>query len=95
MTYALLNLIVMFNVLLIAWRPIRQFSKWHSLLIVLAIMLLLTMVFDSLIIHFEIVAYDESLNSNFRIINAPIEDFAYTIVAAILGPILWTKFKQK
>jgi lycopene cyclase domain-containing protein len=61
-------------------------------------MLLLTAIFDNLIIASGIVAYDSSKISGIFIGLAPIEDFAYTIAAVLIVPSVWsamTRRKQK
>jgi hypothetical protein len=46
-------------------------------------------VFDNFIVGSGIVAYDPALLSGVFIGFAPIEDFAYTLVAALLIPLTW------
>jgi lycopene cyclase domain-containing protein len=52
-------------------------------------MAILTAVFDNLIVFSGIVAYDESKLIGLKIGVVPIEDFAYTIAAILLIPIIW------
>ena len=54
----------------------------------LAVLALLTAFFDSLLIHFGIIAYDWALTSGLRIGLAPLEDFAYIVLTAALAPVL-------
>lgn len=86
-TYIILNIIFLTIVLLIVvlsgWWPNRT---W---LIGLTILLILTLAFDSLIIYFEIVGYDTNLITGIYFGKAPIEDFFYTIAAALITPVLW------
>jgi lycopene cyclase domain-containing protein len=49
----------------------------------------MTAVFDNFIVGSGVVAYDNSLLSGVFIGFAPIEDFAYTLVAALLIPLTW------
>ena len=56
-----------------------------------ALLLLMTLVFDNLIILAGIVAYDESLISGIKLGIAPIEDFSYTLV----GPLTWELLGKK
>jgi lycopene cyclase domain-containing protein len=92
MTYALLNavfLAVVAVVLVIALR--RRSLRAPVLLGTLAVLLLMTAVFDNVMIGVGLlVAYDDDLISGIRIGVAPIEDFAYAIAAALLLPALWT-----
>jgi lycopene cyclase domain-containing protein len=52
-------------------------------------MLVLTAVFDNLIILSGIVDYNESKLMGINILAVPIEDFAYTVVAVLLVPAIW------
>jgi len=54
-----------------------------------AVLLVLTAVFDSIMIGVGLVAYDPALRSGVTIGLAPIEDFAYTVVAVLALPALW------
>jgi lycopene cyclase domain-containing protein len=61
----------------------------------LAVMVLLTAVFDNLIIAAGLVAYDSTQIHGFKIGLAPIEDFAYTIFAVVVVPLLWRLMERK
>jgi lycopene cyclase domain-containing protein len=91
MTYALLNavfLAVVLVVLLVASR--RRALRPAAVLGTLAVILVMTAVFDNVMIGVGLlVAYDDSLISGIRIGVAPIEDFAYAIAAALALPALW------
>lgn len=52
-------------------------------------MLILTVVFDNLIVLAGIVGYDQTKLLGINVYLVPIEDFAYTIVAVLLVPQLW------
>ena len=108
MTYLLLNLLgiavacaLVFFLVAMAnrKRSPQQKITWRAnkrpLAISLLVLLALTAVFDNLIIASGIVAYDEQLISGIKIGIAPIEDFAYTIVAALLLPTLWLVLPRK
>ena len=58
-------------------------------LVGLAVLLVLTAVFDNVIVGSGIVAYDESRILGLRLGTAPVEDFAYAIAAALALPALW------
>lgn len=94
MTYLLLNAIFLLitAALLLALR--KHFPK-KSWLPTLFVMVLLTAVFDNLIIGTGIVAYDPTKISGFMVFLAPVEDFAYTVVAALLLPTIWNYFRRK
>jgi lycopene cyclase domain-containing protein len=54
-------------------------------------MLLITLVFDNVIIALGIVGYDETKISGLLLGLAPIEDFAYTVVSVLAVAIIWTR----
>jgi lycopene cyclase domain-containing protein len=64
--------------------------RWGAFFGALALMLVLTAIFDNMIIGFGLVDYDPTLISGVRIGVAPLEDFAYTVVAMIVVPLVWT-----
>lgn len=88
-TYLILNLLFM-AIVIIALRitPRKPPVTW---LIMFGVLIMLTAVFDSLIITAGIVGYDIDKILGIYIGKAPIEDFFYAIMAAIVIPILWKK----
>jgi lycopene cyclase domain-containing protein len=52
-------------------------------------------VFDNIIIGLEIVGYDKTKISGILLGLAPIEDFAYTVVAVLAVSIIWTKLTKE
>jgi lycopene cyclase domain-containing protein len=66
--------------------------EWFTVAKVLGPMLLLTAIFDNLIIATGIVAYEPQNISGIMIGVAPIEDFAYTIAAVLLITTIWHWF---
>ena len=60
----------------------------------LLIVMLMTAVFDNLIILAGIVSYDESKLSGIKVLVAPIEDFAYTLVLVPLIALVQSYFLQ-
>jgi len=90
MIYLLLNLAFM----LIAFVGLNVFVRrtpWPKLLRTLLVMLLVTLVFDNLIIGLGIVDYDISKLSGVYLGLAPIEDFAYTVVSVFMVASIWHK----
>lgn len=61
----------------------------RPLLVTLVAVVALTLMFDAVFIALEIYAYNPALTLPVRIINIPVEDFAYAIVAAVFVPYLW------
>lgn len=84
-TYLILNIIFCLPILIY----ILITKKIYFKVPVLIIMLLLTLVFDSLIINFGIVDYDKSKILGIYLGAAPLEDFFYTLIAVMLVPIVW------
>ena len=94
MTYLTLTLVVLlifaiYAVLLRRWLPLSPILKTT------AVMLLLTLVFDNLIIATGIVDYDPEKISGVRLGVAPIEDFAYTLVALVLVPSVFNFLRSR
>ena len=58
--------------------------------IALAGVLVLTAVFDNIMIGVGLVDYDPALISGFFVGIAPLEDFAYPVAAALLLPAAWS-----
>ena len=60
-----------------------------ALAVTMAVLLLMTAVFDNIMIGVKLVGYDESRISGQFIGIAPVEDFAYAVAAVLLLPSLW------
>lgn len=58
-------------------------------MVTLAVLLALTAVFDNLIIMAGIVDYDPARILGVYIVQAPVEDFFYAVLAVVLVPALW------
>ena len=91
MTYALLNVpfLVAALVLLLVARRRTGRPTWGVVGGTLGVLLLLTAVFDNVMIRVGLVAYDDALRLGPQIGVAPIEDFAYTVFAVLALPALW------
>ena len=83
MNYFSLNLIFLMALALLTI-PVFRTLRWRAIGFATAALLLITVVFDNLIIALGIVAYDEKLISGIKIGIAPIEDFAYSLAAPLL-----------
>lgn len=93
LTYFLINIIFMLVVVtLIRILKIPIVKQWYVALIPL---LLLTAIFDPLIIYFDIVGYDVDKTLGLRWLGAPIEDFMYSIMAIVMVPSLWNYFHKR
>lgn len=91
-TYLVLNAAVLIAVLAIVVAGRRRLAM-RPLAATVAVLVLLTVIFDNVIIAHGIVAYDLARISGIYIGKAPIEDFAYSIVAALLVPYIWRRLK--
>jgi small toxic polypeptide LdrA/B/C/D len=93
-TYALMSLPFLAVAALAAWawRP-REVAaargRWIATGVAAAVLLVLTAVFDSLIIGTGIVAYDDGQRSGVTIGLAPVEDFLYPLAGVLLLPAVW------
>ena len=94
MTYLLLTVTVMAFVAIYAFL-MRQWMVAKPLVGTAAVMLILTAIFDNVIIATGIVAYDQEKISGIMVGVAPIEDFAYTVLAIVLVPSLFNFFRTK
>ncbi len=94
MTYLLLSATVMALVAIYAFL-MRHWWVTKPLVGTAAVMLTLTAIFDNVIIGSGIVAYDPEKISGIKIGVAPIEDFAYTVLAIVLVPSLFNFFRTK
>ena len=92
-TYVILNLIFLVCIAGLFMQYLRKPTK--SWLIMLGVLLVLTAIFDSIIIWAGIVGYDSEKILGIYIGFAPIEDFFYAILAAMIVPILWNVFDTK
>jgi len=94
MTYLLISLPFLAAAAITAWiaRP-RERTALRRRAIATAIaagaLLLLTAVFDSLIVGTGIVAYDDAHRSGWTVGLAPVEDFLYPIAGVLLLPAVW------
>ncbi len=89
MTYVVLSVAVLAGLAAITWRTLRGLGV-RPLALTGLVLLVLTVVFDNLIVGTGIVDYDESLISGVRMPIAPIEDLAYAVGAVLLVPAMWT-----
>lgn len=91
-TYLVLNLVFLVSILLFLPKKLQKPGK--ALWITLAVLLVLTAIFDPIIIALDIVDYDSSKILGLYWFGAPIEDFFYAIYAAILVPLVWNKLGE-
>jgi lycopene cyclase domain-containing protein len=97
MTYWLLNLPFLAVVALVALAAIlaRRSPRWRAAGLTAIVVLVLTAVFDNVLVGTGIVGYDPALISGVFVGVAPIEDFAYAIAAIVLLPSLWVLLARR
>ncbi|MEY4451787.1 MAG: hypothetical protein RLZZ380_908 [Actinomycetota bacterium] len=88
MNYGELNLIFLAVSFVATW-VIKSRYRCFTTPVVAIPMLIITALFDNLIILAGIVEYDTSKIYGVYVGVAPIEDFAYTVVAVLLVPAIW------
>lgn len=91
MTYWALNAVFLAVVVVVAVVAVlvRRPPAAASVLLGLGVLLVMTAVFDNVMIGIGLVGYNASLISGAFVGIAPLEDFAYAIAAAVLLPSLW------
>ncbi|MEN9956806.1 MAG: hypothetical protein RIR46_414 [Actinomycetota bacterium] len=94
MTYLLVNAAFMVLAALVAV-PLLWGTRMLALTLTLLALLGATAIGDNLIIAFDIVAYDADKIVGLLIGLAPIEDFAYSVVAAALVPGIWLALERR
>jgi lycopene cyclase domain-containing protein len=99
MSYWALNAIFLIAVLAVAlaavlWRH-RRGPVWASVGLTASLLVLLTALFDNIMIGVGLVGYSARLIGGAFIGMAPFEDFAYPIAAAVLLPAVWCLIPSK
>ena len=93
MTYAVLASLFVAGgaILALAATLIGRVSRrwWLSTLLVGLLLLVLTAVFDTLMIVADLFRYDESALLGPRVLLVPVEDFAWPVFAVLAVPALW------
>ncbi|TQL46724.1 lycopene cyclase domain-containing protein [Homoserinimonas aerilata] len=91
MDYWMLNFAFLGVVLIVvaAAVGVRRAPRWRAVGITAAAVLIMTAVFDNVMIAIGLFGYNPDRISGQFIGLAPLEDFAYAIAAVILLPCLW------
>lgn len=90
MTYAvLLAPLLVAAIVVVAVALRRRRRNWAALGIAAAILLALTIVFDTVMIAVDLFRYDDALLLGPRIGLAPVEDLAYALIALFVVVALW------
>jgi lycopene cyclase domain-containing protein len=92
MTYWLLNAPFLALAALVAVIAVvaRRSPSWRGIGLAAIVVLVLTAVFDNVLVATGIVGYDPALISGATVGVAPLEDFAYAIAGLVLLPSLWS-----
>jgi lycopene cyclase domain-containing protein len=92
MTYWLLNLLFLTVVAVVALAAMvsKREPRWRAVAITLVGVLIMTAIFDNVMISVGLVGYSESKITGVFVGVAPIEDFAYAVAAVVLLPAIWT-----
>ena len=94
MNYLALNIVFM----LIAFVILNVFVKkspWKLISWTLLVMVLVTLIFDNVIVALGIVDYDTTKISGVLLGLVPVEDFAYTIVSVLAVSAIWHKLTKE
>jgi len=88
-TNAVLNLLVLAAVLVVTGPRLRRLRP-GPLLWTALVLLVMTAVFDTVMTGAGLYDYAADRILGVRVLNAPIEDFAYPLAAVAAMPVLWT-----
>ena len=69
--------------------------RWRAVGVTALLLLVMTAVFDNIMIGVGLVGYDESLISGAFVGIAPLEDFAYALAAVVLLPSIWSLLSRR
>jgi len=94
MTYVVLSAVVLALLLAVTWPTLRTLRR-APLAIAAVVLVVLTVVFDNVIVAMGLVDYDESKILGLRMPVAPVEDLAYAVGAVLLVPAVWTLLSRR
>lgn len=96
MTYWMLNVwflafvaLAVFAALISARRRGIERLRWRAIGMTALVLLVLTAIFDNVMIVIGLVDYNPEVTALARLGVAPLEDFSYTVAAVLLLPSLW------
>lgn len=91
MTYWSLNAFFLVAVAVVAVIAIltRRAPRWRAVGLAAIVVLIMTVVFDNVLVGLGIVGYTPDRISGVLIGVAPLEDFSYAVAALVLLPSLW------
>lgn len=73
----------------------RGRPRWGAVALTTIVLLLLTAVFDTIMIGVGFFEYADAHLLGIRVGLAPVEDFAYPVAGALLLPALWTVLRSR
>jgi lycopene cyclase domain-containing protein len=92
MTYIVLNLLFLLTAIL--FLPKKLSKPRRAFWITLLVVIVLTAMFDPIIIALDIVDYDTSKTLGITWFGAPVEDFFYAVYSVIIVPLIWHKLGE-
>jgi lycopene cyclase domain-containing protein len=92
-TYLTLN--ILFAAIVLLTLGVRRHKPSRVWLVTFLIIVILTALFDSVIVGLSIVSYNHDKIIGIFVGLAPIEDFFYAILACIIVPFLWNSLSIK
>ena len=97
MTYWLLNAVFLGIVAAVAVATVltRHVPHWRAVGLAAIPLLVLTAVFDNVLVAVGIVGYHADRTSGVLVGVAPLEDFSYAIAAIVLLPCLWELLRPR
>jgi len=97
MTYWMLNLVFLAIVALVVLAAVlsKRNPSWRAIGFSGIVLIIMTAIFDNVIIGVGLVDYDPERFAGIRIGVAPLEDFAYTLAAMFLLPSLWHLLERR
>lgn len=88
MTYLVLTVVALGLLAAVTASALRRLPR-GPLVATLGVLLVLTLVFDNIIVGVGLVDYDPERILGIRLPWMPIEDFSYTVGAVLMVPALW------
>lgn len=92
-TYIALNIVVLAIVTLALCIRVKKPSR--AWVVTFLSLLLLTFVFDNIMIALGMFTYAPDKILGIQLLLAPVEDFMYPLLACILLPVLWNAFDKE
>ena len=91
MTYLLISVpFLILGAAVAWWRRGAVPRQWAVTGLVMAVLLVLTAIFDNVMIWTALVGYGEEQRLGLQLGLVPVEDFFYPVFAALVIPALWT-----